>query len=218
MLLLQILFAVTAAETLMIRAAFKASPLRQIVRGHAVIRKLSISAPALSFYEAEKSGRPRRESDPEYSPYEHWRDGIKLVGGEVAKFKEEVIWKFRCDHVVGMQHGDYEVVWKFDNKETIDSWIVTTDKDNNEGYSTAELVMTPNHHGLFRGHLDTTVPKDGIIKHTGYCNIQSPPNFVWLLIHFSDTSTFHFCTRKADPKSYPVTYLLLLLLLLLSVL
>jgi len=189
---LQINFAVTdtGTDTLMIKSRFTASLLRQFVCGHAVRRKLSISARALMFYEANRSGEPRKPT--EYSPYEHWREGVKLIGGEVAKFKDEVVWKFRCDNAVAMQHGDYEVVWKFDNKETVDSWKVTTDKDNNEGQSTAELVMTANHHALFRGLLDTTVPKDGVTKRTGYCNIQSPPNFVRSLVHFADTITFDF--------------------------
>jgi len=167
----------------MIKSVVRTSPLWQFVYSCDVRRKLSLSARALiEFYVADKSGEKRKPD--EYSAYQHWRDGVKMVGGEMSKFKEEVICKFRCSSLVGVQHGDYEVVWKFDNEEMINSWNVTTDKDNNEGQSTAELVMTPNRHALFRGHLDTRVPKDGIIKRTGYCNIRSPPNFVCSLVPF----------------------------------
>ena len=137
---------------------------------------MSTSGHVLMFYEPDKTGGRRKPT--EYSLYEHWRDGIKLVGGEISKFKEEVVWKLRCDNWAQIQHGDYELLWKFDNKEMINSWIVSADQDSNEGYSTAEFVITPNNRGLFRGCLDTTVPKDGIIKRAGYCNIRSPPNFV----------------------------------------
>lgn len=160
----------------MIKPVFRTSLLWQCVHGGAVRRKLSTSARALMFYEPDRTGGQRKPT--EYSAYEHWRDGVKIVGDEVSKFKEEVIWRFRCDHLVGKRHGDYEVAWKFDNKEMINSWVVTADRDNNEGQSTAEFVITPNHHGLFRGRLDTTVPKDGIVKRSGYCNIRSPPNFI----------------------------------------
>jgi len=166
----------------MIKPVFRTSLLWQCVHGGAVRRKLSTSARALMFYEPDRTGGQRKPT--EYSVYEHWRDGVKIVGDEVSKFKEEVIWRFRCDHLVGKRHGDYEVAWKFDNKEMINSWVVTADRDNNEGQSTAEFVITPNHHGLFRGRLDTTVPKDGIVKRSGYCNIRSPPNFVRSLILF----------------------------------
>jgi len=139
----------------------------------------------LRFYVGNKSGEPREP--PEYTfkdYYENWQDGMKLIGGEMSKFKEEVKWRFRCDHLAMIEHNDYEVVWKFDNKDALDGWVVSTDRDSNTGNSTAEFVSADNHHGLFRGHLDTTVPKDGIVKRTGFCNIRSPPNFVRSLMHF----------------------------------
>ena len=139
-------------------------------------RKLSTSRHASMFHEPDSSRQ--RIPTEEYSLYEHWRDGMKMVGGEISKFKEEVVCKLSCDNWTELQHGDYELLWKFDNKEMISSWIVTADQDNSDGHSTAEFVITPSNHGLFQGRIDTTVPKDGVIKRTGYCNIRSPPNFV----------------------------------------
>lgn len=139
-------------------------------------RKLSTSRHASMFHEPDINRE--RITTEEHSLYEHWRDGMKIVGGEISKFKEEVICKLSCDNWTELQHGDYELLWKFDNKEMISSWIVTADEDNNDGHSTAEFVITPSNHGLFRGCIDTTVPKDGVTKRTGYCNIRSPPNFM----------------------------------------
>ena len=139
-------------------------------------RKLSTSGHVSMFYEPDRGGGRRKPT--EYSSYELWREGIQHIGGEVSKFKDEVFCKLRCDNFAELEHGDYELLWKFDNKEMINSWIVTTDQDNDEGHSTAEFVITPNNRGLFRGCIDTTVPKDGVIKRTGYCNIRSPQNFV----------------------------------------
>jgi len=164
----------------MIRFVRRTSLLCPLVYGTALRQRLSVSAHALMFYNPDSSGRTKPPT--EYPLSVHVRDGMKLLPGEFAKFKEEVIWALRCDHFAQRQHGDYEVAWKFDTREMIDSWVVTSDKDNDEGNSTAEFVMTPSRHGLFQGCLDATVPKDGTTKRTGYCNIRSPPNFVrWYL-------------------------------------
>lgn len=163
----------------MIKCVFRTSVLRQFAYGGAVSRDLSTSASLLSFYEGNKSGVPREP--PEYTLkeyYEFWRNGMKRMPGEISKFKEEVKWKFRCDNLAMIEHNDYEVVWKFDNKEVFDGWVVSTDRDSNAGNSTGEFVCADNNHGLFRGHIDTTLPKDGITKRTGFCNVRSPPNFI----------------------------------------
>jgi len=166
----------TAFETLMIKSAFRPSPLWRFVCGCAARRIFSTSSRTSMFYEANRSGQTRKPRD--VSSFDDWRNGVKLIGNELSKFKEEVIWNVRCDDLVIREHGDYEVIWKFDNSDVVNSWLVTSDQDNNEGNSTAEFVVTPNRRGLFRGRLDTTVPKDGVTKQTGYCNIRSPPNFV----------------------------------------
>ena len=163
-------------EILMIKTVFSTSLRWRFVYGGAVRRKLSTSGHVSMFYEPDRGGGRRKPT--EYSSYELWREGIQHIGGEVSKFKDEVLCKLRCDNFAELEHGDYELLWKFDNKEMINSWIVTTDQDNDEGHSTAEFVITPNNRGLFRGCIDTTVPKDGVIKRTGYCNIRSPQNFV----------------------------------------
>lgn len=99
-----------------------------------------------------------------------------MIGQEAAKLKEEVVCKVRCDSLAPLQHGDYEIVWKFDSKPAVDNWVVTADQDHNEGHSNAEFVLGANCRGVFRGHLDVDVPKDGVIKNAGYCNIRSPIN------------------------------------------
>jgi len=156
----------------MIKTVFSTSLRWRFVFGGAVRRKLYTPAHDSMF------GEPDKEERTKYSLYEHWRDGMQMVPGEMSRFKEEVVSKLQCDSWAEIQHGDYELLWKFDNKETISSWVVTSDQDNSEGHSTAEFVINPNNHGLFQGCIDTTVPKDGVIQRTGYCNIQSPPNFV----------------------------------------
>ncbi|XP_001607064.1 complex I intermediate-associated protein 30, mitochondrial [Nasonia vitripennis] len=75
-----------------------------------------------------------------------------------------------------MGEGEVDVVWRFKGAPNeLKEWIVTTDKDNNIGFSTAQLDFTPQSKGLFHGFLDTKVPPDGEIKNTGYCNLRLTP-------------------------------------------
>ena len=106
------------------------------------------------------------------------KENVLKIRPELQKYGEELKEKFRCDSVYMQEAGDYEVFWKFDNTETIDSWIVTTDSDHREGQSQADFALSRNKTGIFQGNLNTTPPKDGIIKQSGYCNIRSPANFV----------------------------------------
>ena len=106
------------------------------------------------------------------------KEGFKLIPGELAKLKEEALTKLRCDSLFGLFHGDYEIIWKFDAADVVNSWVVTTDIDNNEGFSKASFILGPNKTSVFSGHLKTDIPKDGKIKCSGYCNIQSPKNLV----------------------------------------
>lgn len=98
---------------------------------------------------------------------------IRDLKPEFRKLKDEWVRKMRCDEVWDQQHGDYETVWRFSDKDTVNSWIVTQDKDYDEGNSRAEFTLGANKKGVFRGVLDCNVPKDGIVKESGYCNISS---------------------------------------------
>lgn len=139
-------------------------------------RLLSVCVSNQNFWELDKKGGYKSPPPPELPPAQHLKQGLKILGKEVGKFKEEFKCKLRCDSIALLEHGDYEIVWKFDDKSAVESWVVTADKDHNEGKSSAEFVLGANQHAVFRGQLDTTIPKDGIIKNAGYCNILSPKN------------------------------------------
>jgi len=113
------------------------------------------------------------------------KDGFQEIKGEVAKFKEEVVTKLRCDNLTTLLNGDHEIVWKFDNHEVVNTWIVTADSDHNEGQSKGAFLLGANQKGVFRGYLNAEKPKNGIIKNSGYCNIRSPKNMVSFRIMLS---------------------------------
>lgn len=115
---------------------------------------------------------------------QNFKEGIHRMGPELKKWTGEWQRKLRCDDIIAAEHGDYEVLWKFDSDDTVCSWIVTVDSDHAEGKSKAELVLGRHKTGIFRGTINTEIPKDGITKRAGYVNIKSPSRFVRLTTTF----------------------------------
>jgi len=168
-------------------------------------RMIHASSSRLNFWEPDRKSGYKTKID--MSQKQQVQQGLKLLKGEFSKFKDEVNCKFRCDNAVPLQHGDYEVVWNFNNQSAVDDWVVTSDKDHNEGKSTAEFILGTNRHGMFRGCLDTTVPKDGIIKNAGYCNVRSPTNMIsFKRVRTYDWNLFtHLVMRvRGDGRSYQI--------------
>ena len=139
--------------------------------------------------------REERKSKIKKPHTEMVKEGYGMLREELDKMREE--WKkvIYMDHLFAMNHGDYEVVWKFDNKEVMRNWVVTTDKDNNEGKSQAEFILGPEKTAVFRGYVNTDVPKDGVVKAAGYCNIKSAPNMVSATIYNYPAKTFKMCSK-----------------------
>lgn len=124
------------------------------------------------FWEEDDKGGYRE--DRKYPPFkERMREGLKELRKEVAIWKQEVKEHFEGDPVLIFRPGEVDVQWQFKDEENLDKWIITTDKDNNEGYSTASLGLTKHSKGLFSGNLNMRVPKDGRIKRAGYCNMRT---------------------------------------------
>ncbi|KAF2349324.1 NADH:ubiquinone oxidoreductase intermediate-associated protein 30 [Trinorchestia longiramus] len=92
-----------------------------------------------------------------------------------------------------------------ESRSEFDGWVVTTDSDNNEGLSTARLTTSPAGHGLFTGFLNTKVPKDGKLFHTGYCNMNSvpPSKSFGRPLHLNWGNYTHLVIRcRGDGRSY----------------
>lgn len=69
--------------------------------------------------------------------------------------------------------GSHDFIWKFNNSEMLDKWVVTADSDHNEGYSRCEFLLGKHKTAVFQGTLSTQRPETGDIFRTGYCNIRS---------------------------------------------
>ncbi|CAN8025578.1 hypothetical protein HPB47_021937 [Ixodes persulcatus] len=126
------------------------------------------------FYKSSRKEGYERPAPPNTTPYAvRFREGLRELKTEFGILKEEMLQTLRCDPKYYF-HGDTEVLWKFDSAKAVGDWIVTADRDNDEGFSTADFSLGPGMTGVFSGHLDTRPPKDGRVLHTGYCNIRSP--------------------------------------------
>lgn len=74
-----------------------------------------------------------------------------------------------------MEHGEFDFLFKFNTKEDIDRWIVSTDSGYKIGKTKASLNLTQNNTGLFSGYLSNEYDKPEKTKAnlTGYANISS---------------------------------------------
>nr|CAG4643329.1 EOG090X091L [Ilyocryptus agilis] len=126
------------------------------------------------FEEHPKSGYQKRSKIKLPSKKERIRIGLKELKKEVKLWTEEVKEVLQADPIMAAPlPGEVDIQWTFDSSTNYDDWIVTSDQDHNEGFSSGKLCISPAGKGLFSGEICTRVPKDGIVKYAGYCNMRS---------------------------------------------
>lgn len=135
-------------------------------------RSLKTSASLNTFWERNDKGGYR--DDRKFPPLsERMKDGFKELKEDIALWGQEVKERFEADPILTYRQGEVDVIWQFDDENSLQKWIVTSDSDNKEGYSTCSLSITKDKKGLFTGQLIRRVPVDGRIKRAGYCNIRT---------------------------------------------
>lgn len=161
----------------------------------------------MSVFEKDKKAGYRKPID--VPKIKMIKDGINMIGGEVGLWMNETKELLQSDiNVFDIIHEDYEYVWKFHNKLNVEDWVVTSDHDNSEGFSKASFTFTKNKTGLFHGHLSQQIPKDGIVKRTGYCNIRSPAKFISFKreeVHDWSPFTHLLLKVRGDGRPYMLT-------------
>ncbi|RUS70365.1 hypothetical protein EGW08_021867 [Elysia chlorotica] len=124
------------------------------------------------FYERNKKGLDR---DLKKRPLRHaLKMSLQNFGPELKLLYQEQKEAFTRFPVISVDHGNYELVYSFNDADSVKSWAVTADRDNEGGKSTANFTFSKNRTGLFHGYLSKEVPKDGKTKYAGYANITSP--------------------------------------------
>lgn len=86
-----------------------------------------------------------------------------LKNESVSALKKEKFSKIYSD-------GDKISLFEFNKQEDVDEWVISSDKDWDEGFSKAEFNLSGDEHAVFSGHIDSsTLPLDGT---TGWRNIE----------------------------------------------
>lgn len=125
-----------------------------------------------TFWERDDKGG-YKDNRPTPSFKETMRTGLQELKKEIALWSHEVKERFESDPILIFRPGEVDVLWQFEQDESLTKWIVTSDSDNNEGFSKASLTRTHHGKGLFHGELSMRVPKDGRVKRSGYCNMRT---------------------------------------------
>ncbi|GIY37358.1 complex I intermediate-associated protein 30, mitochondrial [Caerostris darwini] len=170
-------------------------------------RSFSKTAVQNSFYERNNRGS-------EYPVYpldkKHWtqhiKDGSKISLEECKLFWEETKEHFRNDPKI-YSDGDSEVVFRFDSKDCLQKWRLGSDKLNNEGFSECNFEINDRGKGVFYGNIDTTPPRDGRNRISGFCGIKSVRKTKSFLRDdwFNWTGFTHFEIRvKGDGRNYMI--------------
>ncbi|XP_064486946.1 complex I intermediate-associated protein 30, mitochondrial-like [Ornithodoros turicata] len=159
------------------------------------------------FYTRDRKEGYEREDPTDNLPLkDQVKLGMQSLKEEFHMLKSEVVDAVKSDPKI-YYPGDSEVFWRFNEQHTIDKWIVTTDKDNGEGFSTAEFTLGPGKTGIFSGVLDPSPPKGSMVKRTGYCNVRSERKYKsFARDDYYDWSVFtHLLFRvRGDGRSYMI--------------
>lgn len=130
------------------------------------------TAACTTFWEREKKSGYKTKL-PLPSKKQMILEGLKELKTEIGLWKEEMKEKFATDPILIYRPGEIDVAFTFKDKQDLDKWVATSDKDHNEGNSIANFEISPAGHGLFHGTVDSEIKLDGKIKRTGYANITT---------------------------------------------
>ena len=130
----------------------------------------------MNFWEKDRKAGMRVKGE-ELKIKEHIIRGARQLLPESKKLFNEIKEHFAQDNykMYAVPDGAIDKFFDFRGPESLDEWVVTTDSDNDGGFSTANLSISPFGHGTFTGNLSNRVPKTGIVKNAGYVNLRYVP-------------------------------------------
>lgn len=135
-------------------------------------RSISITNQVCTLWERDdKSGYKPKEPPPQFK--ERMRLGLTELKKEIKLWSQEVKETWEGDPVLIYRPGEVDVAWRFTDENSLDKWIVSSDADNNEGFSHCTLSRTSYGKALFSGNICLRIPKDGRVKRAGYCNMKT---------------------------------------------
>lgn len=162
-----------------------------------------------SAYEMSRKGDTKYDKEDKTSTIEYIKKGSKLFIPETKKLLHEVKEYFSQDNMAHCfpQDGVTDKYFSFNGPESLNDWIVSADSDFEEGYSTANLSITPTGTGLFSGNLCLRLPKTGNQSLAGYTNLKFvPPLRAFGRDHkyFFEAYTHLVLRVRGDGRSYMI--------------
>jgi len=130
------------------------------------------------FYESPDKDGYQKPSEEElewkkWSKMDKIKFELKLYKECIKEYLAQKKENFYEQPGIVMPEHHVEIIHKFTgDKDEMKKWVVSSDSDHGDGYSTAKLEYTRSSKALFHGFLDTKVPIDGKITRTGYCNMK----------------------------------------------
>lgn len=150
------------------------------------------------FWEPDEKGG-YKDTRPRPSKIQMIRNGMKELKHEIALWRQEMQEALETDPIYIYRPGETDIKWRFGNSDALNKWKITTDSDNNEGFSKCSLTLNKQGKGLFSGFLSTRIPKDGRVKRAGYCNMQSLRARVgrfWEVVRTNELLQLHLCNLQ----------------------
>ncbi len=72
-----------------------------------------------------------------------------------------------------VEDEELQIIYRFNHPSTFSQFQIGCDSHWDEGFSSCELLPTSYGTALFRGCIDTDVPKTGTIQKAGWANVKS---------------------------------------------
>nr|XP_020649438.1 complex I intermediate-associated protein 30, mitochondrial isoform X1 [Pogona vitticeps] len=106
------------------------------------------------------------------------KKGVEVIKEHSRRLKKEIVDHLRG--VDGLTLSEYlteqtRVVWQFRSEEDLKQWVISSDAEIG-GKSEVYLKLGKNNQSaVLYGTIDTTVPRDGETKYSGYCAMKTKP-------------------------------------------
>jgi len=127
---------------------------------------------SMTFWERDKKAGYHDPDRP--SVWDFTKLGAQQVIPELKKYVREWSDRFQFQNIEFVSHGSYRLLAQLNDQTALNDWVLTADSDHLQGKSRASFYLNERNYAVFEGYIDTTVPKDGVVKRAGYCAVRSP--------------------------------------------
>lgn len=145
------------------------------------ITPLTVPRRAIIQSEYRRPGKPKEDKLPWQKINFSLSKGLDGIKKNFALLKEEFSDRWVGPEGKPLREHMLEqtrVIWEFRGPENLEQWVVSSDSEIG-GQSEAYLKLSKNNNTLFLfGTLNSTPPRDGETRYSGYCTMRSKQSLV----------------------------------------